>query len=186
MPRLLAPLFFLGGIGIGTVEGDRGGVIVQLVQVDLELCDHMGHQRQDHRGDVALKQAIETAADAVVVEGWQLSVGEPECLGSEPRGPFADAVERLAAEEHVLEQERDADRGSDPAASIGAWEVRAEKLVEPHAFEESIDDGQGADPAGMKGLPFGACELTRAWSSESKVEHGVFWVFPSVLLLTRA
>ena len=79
---------------------------MQLVQVDLELADHMGHERQDQRGDVALEQAIETPPDAVVIERWQLGVGEPECLGSIPRGPFADAVERLAAEEHVLEQER--------------------------------------------------------------------------------
>ena len=47
-PGLFAPLFFLGGIGVVTVEGDRGGVVVQLVEVHLELLDHMGRQRQDH------------------------------------------------------------------------------------------------------------------------------------------
>ena len=40
-PRRLAPLFFLSGIGIDAVEGDCGGVVVQLIQVDLELADHM-------------------------------------------------------------------------------------------------------------------------------------------------
>jgi hypothetical protein len=30
------------------VEGDRRGVIVQLVQIHLELTDDMGRQRQDH------------------------------------------------------------------------------------------------------------------------------------------
>ena len=72
---------------------------MQLVQVNLELANDMGRKGQDHGGDVALKQPIETAPDAVVVEGWKLGVGEPECLGIEPRGPFADAVERLAGEE---------------------------------------------------------------------------------------
>jgi hypothetical protein len=67
--RLLASLFFLGGIRISAMEGDRGGVVVQLVQVDLELLDHMGRKRQDHRGDVASEQPIETTPDAVVVEG---------------------------------------------------------------------------------------------------------------------
>ena len=127
-----------------------------------------------------MEQAIETSADAVVVEGRQLGVGEPECLGSEPRRPFADAVQRLAGEEHVLEQERDADRGSDPAASIGAWEVRAEKLVEAHAFEESIDDGQGADSVRGQGPPFGASDLTGAWGLGRARNDGVFWVSPLV------
>ena len=66
--RRRAPLFFLSGIGIGAVEGNRGGVVVQLVQVDLELTNHMGRQRQDQRSDVASEQAIKTTADAVVVE----------------------------------------------------------------------------------------------------------------------
>ena len=48
-PRRLAPLFFLCGIGIDAVEGDCGGVVVQLIQVDLELTDHMRRQRQPAR-----------------------------------------------------------------------------------------------------------------------------------------
>jgi hypothetical protein len=88
-----------------------------------------------------LEQTIEAPPYAIVIERWQLSAGELECLGSIPRGPFADAVERLAAEEHILEQEYDPDCGSDSATSIGEWEVRAKKLLEAHAFEESIDDG---------------------------------------------
>ena len=47
-PGLFAPLLFPSGIGIFTVEGDRGGVVVQLVEVNLELLDHMGRQCQDH------------------------------------------------------------------------------------------------------------------------------------------
>jgi hypothetical protein len=87
-----------------------------------------------------LKQAVETASHAVVVERWQLAVDEAECLGSKPRRPFSDAVQGLAREEHVLEQERDSQRRSDSAAPVGAWEIRSEKLVEAHAFEELIDD----------------------------------------------
>ena len=78
----LPPLLFLGGIGIGAVEGNRGGVVVQLVDVDLELPDHMGGQRQDQRRDVAAEQAIEAPADAVIVERRQLTVAEPVRIGS--------------------------------------------------------------------------------------------------------
>jgi hypothetical protein len=167
-PRLLAPLFFLRGIGVGAVESDRRGVVVQFVQVDLEFADHMGHERQDQRGDVALEQAIEAPPHAVVIERWQLSIGEPECLASIPRGPFADAVERIAAEQHVFEQERNASRGSDSAPSIGAWEVRSQKLVEAHALEQSIDDGQRADSVRVQGPSLGASDLTGACGSSRR------------------
>ena len=79
---------------------------MQFVQVDLEFADHMGRQRQDQRGDVASEQAIEAPSHAVVIERRQLVFGKPECLGSIPCGPFANAVERLAAEEHIFEQEQ--------------------------------------------------------------------------------
>ena len=104
----------------------------------------------------------------------------PSAFGIELRRPFADAVQRLAGEEHVLEQERDADRRGDPAASIGAWEVRAEKLVEAHAFEDVIDDGQGGDSVGGQGPPAGASDLTGAWRLGRAEEGGVFWVSPLV------
>src|SRR5438132_221446 len=53
--------------------------------------------------------------------------------------PFSAAIQGLAGEEHVLEQERDSQRRSDSAAPIGAWKVRSEKFAEAHAFEELID-----------------------------------------------
>ena len=110
---------------------------MQLVQVDLELTDHMGRQRQDQRGDVAAEQAIETSADAVVVEGWQLVVGEPECLGSDTAPPIRQRHRAARGQRSTfLSRSEMPIDGSDPAASIGAWEVRAEKLLETHAFEE--------------------------------------------------
>ena len=82
-PRPLAPLLLGGGIGVGAREGDGGGVVVQFIEVDLELSDDMGHEHQDQRGDVALEQAIETTAGAVVVECGELAVGQAQCLGDE-------------------------------------------------------------------------------------------------------
>jgi hypothetical protein len=110
-----------------------------------------------------LEQAIETAPDTVVVQGRKLGVSEPECLGSEPRRPFSDAVEGFTSDEHVLEQEGNADRGSDPAASVCARQVRAEELLEAHPFEDSIDDGQCADSARVQCAALGASDLTWAW-----------------------
>ena len=75
---------------------------------------------------------------------------------------LSNAIQRFAAEEHIFEQEHDADGGSDPAASIGRREVGAEKLCEPHPFEKSIDDGQRADAVRVQGFSPGASELTWA------------------------
>jgi hypothetical protein len=124
-----------------------------------------------------LEQTIEAPPYAIVIERWQLSAGEPECLGSIPRGPFADAVERLAAEEHIFEQEYDPDCGSDSATSIGEWEVRAKKLLEAHAFEESIDDWQGADSVRAQGLSLGASNLTGAWRTGRTRDMAFFGFF---------
>jgi len=101
---------------------------VQLVDVDLELPDHMGGQRQDQRRDVAAEQAIEAPTDAVIVERWQLTVAEPVRYRVVSRRPLAHAVEWLAREQHVLEQEADTGRRSDPAASIRAGQEGAENL----------------------------------------------------------
>ena len=46
-PGPFTPCFFLGRVSISTMEGDGGGVVVELVEVHLEFLDHMGHQRQD-------------------------------------------------------------------------------------------------------------------------------------------
>src|SRR5208337_309662 len=50
-----------------------------------------------------------------------------------------------------------------PTPSIGAWQVRAEKLLEAHPLEDSIDDGQGADAARVECPALGASDLTGAW-----------------------
>ena len=94
-----------------------------------------------------------------------MRVGKPERLGSVPRRPFANAVKRLATEQHVLEQEDDADRGSDPAASIRTGQIGVEELLETHPRKDSIDDGQGADSARAQGPALGASDLAWAWGA---------------------
>src|SRR5262249_11375165 len=98
-----------GPLPLGTliiaVEGDGGRVVVQLVQIDGELADRLDDDRQGQGGDVGVEEAVEAATDAIVVERGQLSRAQPEEFGDVPRGPLADAVEGLAADQEVLEQE---------------------------------------------------------------------------------
>ena len=86
------------GVLVIAVEGHGGGVVVQLVEFDAELADRVRHGRQRQRGDVGVEEAVETAADAVVVERGQLPRGQPEQFGGVAGGPLADAVEGLAGD----------------------------------------------------------------------------------------
>jgi hypothetical protein len=61
----------VGGVVVA-VEGDSGGVVVQLVQIDGELADCVGHDGEGERGDVGVEEAVEAAADAIVVERREL------------------------------------------------------------------------------------------------------------------
>ena len=74
------------------VEGDGGRVIVQLVQIDVELAHPVDDDRQGQGRDVGVEEAVEAAADAIVVERGQLSGTRPEELWDVPRGPLADPV----------------------------------------------------------------------------------------------
>ena len=86
--------------------------------VDGELADGVGHDGQGQRGDVGVEEAVEAAADAVVVERGQLRRGQPEQLGDVPGGPLADAVEGLAGDQEVLEQDQQAGGGGDAGAPV--------------------------------------------------------------------
>ena len=111
----------VGGLVVA-VEGDGGGVVVQLVEIDGELADRVGHDGEGERGDVGVEEAVEAAADAVVVERGELRRGQSQQSGAVPRGPLADAVEGLARDQEVLEQDQEGGRGGDagPSSPRGA------------------------------------------------------------------
>ena len=84
--------FLRGGVVIA-VEGDGGGIVVKLVECDVELADGVRGDVECERRDVGVEEPVEGAADAVVIERGELVFGEPEPRGFVPRGPLADAVE---------------------------------------------------------------------------------------------
>jgi hypothetical protein len=138
-----------------TVKGDGGGVVVQLVQLDAELAHGVGHDGQGERGDVGVEEAIEGAAGAVVVQRGQLPGGQPQQPRVVPRGPLADAVEGLAGDQEVLQQDQQGSGGADAGAAALAREVAAEELVEAEPPEEAVEDRQGGDASGGQGVAGG-------------------------------
>jgi hypothetical protein len=113
------------------------------------------HDVKGERRDVGVEEAIETAADAVVVQRGQLSRRQPELFGGVPCGPLADAVEGLARQEDVLDQDEQTGRGGDTRPAVLRREVAVEELVEAEPPEEAVEDRQGGDAPGGQGAPGG-------------------------------
>jgi hypothetical protein len=123
------------------VEGDGRRVVVQLVEIDAELAHRLADDRRGQGGDVGLDEAVEAAADAVVVERGQLSGAQAQELADVPRGPLADAVEGLAGDQQVLEQERQPGGRGDARSPVLAGEVVLEDGLEAEPLREAVEDG---------------------------------------------
>jgi hypothetical protein len=145
----------IGGLVIA-VEGDGGGVIVQFVEIDPELADGVDDDGQGEGWDVGVEEAVEAAADAVVVERRELGGGQAEERGDMACGPLAEAVEGLAGYEEVLEQQQQPGGGGDAGAPVLAREMVAEDRLESEAVEEPIEDRQGGDGVGAERAAGGA------------------------------
>jgi hypothetical protein len=100
----------------------------------------MDDDGQGEGGDVGVEEAVEAAADAVVVERGELCGGQSEVFGGVPRGPLAEAVEGLAGDQEVLEQEQQPGGGGDARPAALAREVVAEDRRESETIEESVED----------------------------------------------
>jgi hypothetical protein len=50
------------------MERDGGGVVMQLVEIDGELADGVDEDGQGEGREIGVEEAVEAAADAVVVE----------------------------------------------------------------------------------------------------------------------
>ena len=113
---------------------------MQLVEIDGELADGVDDDGQGEGGDVGVEEAVEAAADAVVVERGELGGGQAEEFGDMPRGPLAEAVEGLAGDQEVLEQEQQPGGRGDARSPVLAREMVAEDRLESEAVEEAVED----------------------------------------------
>jgi hypothetical protein len=118
---------------------------VKFVEGHVKLTDGVGDDVERERGDVGVKEAIEGAAGAVVIEGGEKLVGEAEPAGVVPCGPFTDAIEGLAGNKEVAnKQEQGRGRGN-AGPAILAGETLCEELVDTESFEEAVEHWQSAD-----------------------------------------
>ena len=77
----LASLGFFGRIFIRAVERHARGIVVQLIQAEIELLHDMPHDVQHQLRKIGGKQPIQTATDAIVIEVLKVLSSSPEVQG---------------------------------------------------------------------------------------------------------
>jgi hypothetical protein len=68
--------------GVLAVQGDRGGVVVELVERHVELPDHVDDELCEQRRAIGVEQPIEAACHPVVLEGAPGRGGQAEQAGT--------------------------------------------------------------------------------------------------------
>lgn len=139
---------------------------MQLVEINGELADRMRHDSEGERRDVGVEEAVETAADAVVVKRRELRRDQPPSLWCISCSPLSDAIEGLTRDQEVLEQDHQPGGGADAGSAVFAREVIAEKRFETEPGEDALKDRQRRDAVGGQGPCGGACGFA----------GGVLWI----------
>ncbi len=121
--------------------------------------DGVGGDVECQGGDVGVEEAVEAPTDAIIIEGGELLVGEAEPVRVVACGPLADAVEGLARDEQVADEQKQGRGRGDAGPPILAREVFAEEFLDAEPFEEAIEDRQGADPPRFEGVSLGVCRF---------------------------
>ena len=138
------------GCGVLSVEGEGGGVVVQLLEGDVELLDHVQNELGEHGAAVGVEESVEGSADTVVVELAELSGGAAQKRWKKCGGPFDDGIQGASTEDEALQECGEGDGGVELGTRIGRGEVAGEDLGEAQAGEELIDDGKGGDGGGVQ------------------------------------
>ena len=104
----LASLGFFGRIFIRAVERHARGIVVQLIQAEIELLHDMPHDVQHQLRKIGGKQPIQTATDAIVIEVLKVSFLQAQKFRDKPLRPFSQSVDRLTRKQNVSEQQEQA------------------------------------------------------------------------------
>ena len=143
---------FFGSVLILAVEGDRGGVVVQLVERDLKFANRVPDHGQHEGPQCAAKQAAQRPADAVVAEGLQLVRRQAQQVGRVAGGPLAHAVQGLTRDEEISQQHQQGFGRRYLDTLVLRGQVLVQPFLQAKPLDEVVDDRQGSDLFGAKDL----------------------------------
>jgi len=133
-------------------ERNRRGIVVQLVQADVELANHVGHDSHDQIRVQRQKDPIQAPADAIVIEMLELIGPQVKEFGREVPRPLGHSVDRLARDQQVAQQDQRRACRADFGASVFGRKVLLEKLVQPHPPQQSPENGDRPERMREDGL----------------------------------
>ena len=138
-------------VAVRSREGDGGGVVVQLLQVDLEFAHGLDDHCREQRGPVSAVEAVEAASEAIIAEKGNLIGLEPEMLRDATSSPRGKSVEGTACEEKVGDESTEGNGCGDVFGASGdRGQIACEEGFELETVEEATDDGCGADFEGFE------------------------------------
>jgi hypothetical protein len=131
-------------------ESKDTAVLVHLLQGELKGADGaQGHGGQQ-TGALSPKPVVQGTPTAVVVEPSALPGKEPEVLRDEARGPGGDAIEGLAGEQEIAEQDTQDRGGWQVGRAAGqARQVTVEQAGQVEPLQEAADHRCRADLQGF-------------------------------------
>ena len=145
---------------------------MELVELDLEFLDGMSSDRQGEGTTVAAEELVEGACEAIVIEGGDLLGYKPQGLGVDSSGPGRGAVEGLAGEEEILEEDHQGLRRGEACPAVLRRQIVAEEGLQSQAAEQAVDDGQQPELMGVDGPSGGLGGVARGWGLPGRAWHG--------------
>src|SRR5271156_866095 len=104
---------------------------------------------------VAPEELVQSAREAIIIEGGDLLGVESQGGGIVASGPVGGAIEGFAGEEEVFEQDDQGLRRGDARAAILGGQVVAEEVFQSQAHEQTIEDRQQSELVGVEGATGG-------------------------------
>src|SRR5690606_15002829 len=127
-----------------------GGIVVQFVQLQLKLMDHLADHPEDHFLAGTLKHAFQTPPETIIVKLPDLVCEQVQEIGGVKGRPFGDSIHGFTRHQEVSHQYDQGACGREFGAHVICRKMLAENLLEPHPLENPIDERQSANTVGVK------------------------------------
>jgi hypothetical protein len=136
-----------GRLGVGAVESQRGGVVVQLGAVDAVGADGGQAECGEQAGPIGQEQLVESAADPVVVQQGRLAGGQADKIRLVAARPRRQPIQRLPPDDKIADEHPNRPGRRQLDSLIGLWQVGGQQPVDTEAPEHRVHHRQATDVA---------------------------------------
>jgi len=138
-------------VRVGTCEGDGGGVVVELLQVNIEGADRAENQVREETAAVGMMEAIEGAADTIIIQECTFAWGETKGARIQPCCPRLQGVKGSVLQDEVADDDPNGACVRQADTLVTVRQEALEEGVEVEACNDVVDDGEAAEVFGNEG-----------------------------------